>query len=58
MLSELLSFVTILQRQKKLPKVGSGFRPSIERIAMLKPTLVFGSVEGAEKNLKKNIWIA
>ncbi|PLX71705.1 MAG: hypothetical protein C0602_00460 [Denitrovibrio sp.] len=37
---------------KKIAKVGSGFRPSIEKIVSLKPTLVLGSVEGAEKNLK------
>ena len=36
----------------KKPKVGSGFRPSPERIISMRPTLVLGSVEGAERNLK------
>jgi len=36
----------------KKPKVGSGFRPSIERIVSMRPTHVFGSVEGAEKSVK------
>jgi len=37
---------------KKIDKVGSGFRPSIEKIVSLKPTVVFGSVEGSEKTMK------
>jgi len=40
---------------KSKPKVGSGFRPSIERIVSLHPTIVFGSVEGGEKSLKKTL---
>lgn len=39
----------------KIDKVGSGFRPSAEKIASLKPTLVFGSVEGGEKSLKRQL---
>ena len=40
------------EQAKKLPKVGSGFRPSIEQIVTMKPTLVLGSIEGAEKSVQ------
>lgn len=39
----------------KRPKVGNGFRPSLEKIVSLRPTLVVGSVEGAEESLKKQL---
>jgi len=39
----------------KLPKVGNVFRPSLERIVSLRPDIVFGSVEGAEKSIKENL---
>lgn len=45
-------FCNYPEEANNLPKVGSGFRPSIERIVSLRPTLVLGSVEGAEKSLK------